>query len=143
MWVGLEAEEYDRKYQDRVLLKRIVSYFSPYKRAMILVVFLLTISSLTTAFQPILASLIITNLETNPDLGYVLYLILIIFIFNISPFVKIKKRQLEIITSAMDLREELSRNPHKKITDNLNEFNKFRHELHSLARKGRKIIQIW
>ncbi len=87
MWVGLEAEEYDRKYQDKVLLKRIVSYFSPYKRAMIVVIFFLTISSLTTALQPIFISLIISNLETTPDLIYVLFLILIIFIFNISSWV--------------------------------------------------------
>jgi len=87
LWVGLEAEEYDRKYQDKVLLKRIVSYFSPYKRTMLLVIFFLTISSLTTAFQPIIASLIISNLETAPDLIYVLFLILIIFIFNISSWV--------------------------------------------------------
>jgi len=87
LWVGLEAEEYDRKYQDRDLLKRIVSYFSPYKRAMFLVIFFLTISSLTTAIQPIITSLIISNLETTPDLFYILFLILIIFIFNISSWV--------------------------------------------------------
>jgi len=85
--VGLEAEEYDRKYQDKVLLKRIVSYFSPYKRAMFLVIFFLTISSLTIAFQPIIVSLIISNLETTPDLVYILFLILIIFIFSISSWV--------------------------------------------------------
>ena len=87
MWVGLEAEEYDRKYQDRALLKRIVSYFSPYKRAMFLVIFFLTISSLTTAIQPIITSLIISNLETTPDLIYIFFLILIIFIFSISSWV--------------------------------------------------------
>ncbi|MHA1478081.1 MAG: ABC transporter ATP-binding protein [Promethearchaeota archaeon] len=87
MWVGLEAEEYDRKYHDKDLLKRIFSYFSPYKRAMILVIFFLIISSLTTAFQPIITSLIISNLETTPDLVYILFLIFIIFIFNISSWV--------------------------------------------------------
>jgi len=87
LWVGLEAEEYDRKYQDKVLLKRILTYFSPYKRAMILVIFFLTTSSLTTAFQPIIISLIISNLETTPDLIYIFFLILIIFIFNISSWV--------------------------------------------------------
>jgi len=85
--VGLEAEEYDRKYQDKILLKRIFSYFSPYKRAMFLVIFFLTISSLTIAFQPIITSLIISNLETTPDLIYILFLIFIIFIFNISSWV--------------------------------------------------------
>jgi len=85
--VGLEAEEYDRKYQDKDLLKRIVSYFSPYKRAMLLVIFFLTISSLTIAFQPIIVSLIISNLETTPDLVYILFLIFIIFTFSISSWV--------------------------------------------------------
>ncbi|GAH53678.1 unnamed protein product [marine sediment metagenome] len=84
MWVGLEAEEYDRVYRDKDLLKRIVSYFSPYKRAMIFVIFFLTISSLTTAFLPIITSLIISNLETSPDLIYIVFLILLIFILSTS-----------------------------------------------------------
>ena len=87
MWVGLEAEEYDRKYNDKFLLKRIISYFAPYKRSMLVVIFFLTIASLTTAFQPIFTSLIITNLETTPNILYVIFLILIIFIFNISAWV--------------------------------------------------------
>ncbi|MHA1350859.1 MAG: ABC transporter ATP-binding protein, partial [Promethearchaeota archaeon] len=87
MWVGLEAEEYDRVYRDKDLLKRIVTYFSPYKRAMILVIFFLTISSLTTAFLPIITSLIISNLETSPDLIYIVFLILLIFILNTSSWV--------------------------------------------------------
>jgi len=87
MWVGLEAEEYDRVYRDKDLLKRIVSYFSPYKRAMIVVIFFLTISSLTTAFLPIITSLIISNLETSPDLIYIVFLILLIFILSTSSWV--------------------------------------------------------
>ncbi|NVM16500.1 MAG: ABC transporter ATP-binding protein [Candidatus Lokiarchaeota archaeon] len=87
MWVGLEAEEYDRKYRDKFLLKRIVSYFSPYKRLMLVVIIFLIISSLTMSFQPIIVSLIITNLETTPDLLYVIFLIGIIFLFNISGWI--------------------------------------------------------
>ena len=87
MWVGLEAEEYDRKYNDKFLLKRIISYFAPYKRSMLVVILFLTIASLTTAFQPIFISLIITNLETTPNILYVIFLILIIFLFNISAWV--------------------------------------------------------
>ena len=94
MWVGLEAEEYDRIYKDKDLLKRIVTYFSPYKRAMILVIFFLTISSLTTAFLPIITSLIISNLETSPDLVYIVFLILLIFILNTSSWVFNYIRQL-------------------------------------------------
>lgn len=53
MWVGLESEEYDRMYKDRVLVKRIIQYFGPYKRPMSFVVFLLTLSSLASSFTPI------------------------------------------------------------------------------------------
>ncbi|MHA1671928.1 MAG: ABC transporter ATP-binding protein [Promethearchaeota archaeon] len=108
--MGLEAEEYDRKYQDRDLLKRIISYFSPYKREMFIVIFFLTISSLTTAFQPIIMSLIISNLETSPDLIYVLILILIIFVFNISSYLFNYIRQIysnRIIGSVvLDIRKD-------------------------------------
>jgi hypothetical protein len=34
---GLDTESYDRKYNDRELLQRILSYFRPYTRYMILV----------------------------------------------------------------------------------------------------------
>ena len=94
MWVGLEAEEYDRTYSDKMLLKRIVSFFAPYKRLMFVVIIFLIISSLTMAFQPIVISLIITNLETTPDVLYVISLIGIIFLFNISGWVFNYIRQL-------------------------------------------------
>ncbi len=94
MWVGLEAEEYDRTYSDKFLLKRIVSFFAPYKRLMLVIIIFLIISSLTTAFQPIMVSLIITNLETTPDVLYVIFLIVIIFLFNISSWIFNYIRQL-------------------------------------------------
>jgi len=94
MWVGLEAEEYDRTYSDKMLLKRIVSFFAPYRRLMFVVIIFLIISSLTMAFQPIVISLIITNLETTPDVLYVISLIGIIFLFNISGWVFNYIRQL-------------------------------------------------
>jgi len=87
MWVGLEAEEYDRSYSNKYLIKRILSFFAPYKRSMLVVIIFLTINSLTIALQPILASLIITNLETTPDFYYVIFLIMIIFLFNISGWI--------------------------------------------------------
>ncbi len=117
MWVGLEAEEYDRKYQDKVLLKRIVSYFSPYKRAMFLVIFFLTISSLTIAFQPIIVSLIISNLETTPDLIYILFLILIIFIFNISSWVFNYIRQIYSTRVIGSIVLDIRKDAHKSVVN--------------------------
>jgi len=115
--VGLEAEEYDRKYQDKDLLKRIVSYFSPYKRAMIIVIFFLTISSLTTALQPIIISLIISNLETTPNLIYILFLILIIFIFNISSWVFNYIRQIYSNRVIGSIVLDIRRDAHKSVVN--------------------------
>ena len=43
---GLESEDYDRQYGDRVLLERIISYFRPYTKQMVLVAVMITLSSL-------------------------------------------------------------------------------------------------
>ncbi len=86
-WVGLEAEEYDRKYKDKALLKRIFSYFSPYKKYISITIFFLTISSLTSAFVPLITSIAIYNLQFYTDFTYFLFLIVLILILNISSFV--------------------------------------------------------
>jgi ABC-type multidrug transport system fused ATPase/permease subunit len=87
MWVGLEAEEYDRTYSNKYLLKRILSFFALYKRSMLVVVIFLTGNSLTWAFQPIIYSQIIINLESNVDFLYTFFLVAIIFLINISGWV--------------------------------------------------------
>ncbi len=83
----LEAEEYDREISDRVLLKRILSYFRPYKRSMTIVIFFITIASITSAFVPVLTSVIINNLETNRNIFYIILIIILILIFNLFSWV--------------------------------------------------------
>jgi len=83
----LEAEEYDRKYKDRTLLKRIFAYFSSYKRSMTIVILFITISSLTSAFVPVLISVIINNLETNRNAVYIIFIVSVILILNLSSWV--------------------------------------------------------
>ena len=51
---GLDTEDYDRQYGDRELLDRIVSYFRPYRRQMIVVAITLTLNSVATIAGPIL-----------------------------------------------------------------------------------------
>ncbi|MFX1417611.1 MAG: ABC transporter ATP-binding protein [Promethearchaeota archaeon] len=84
---NLEAEEYDREFDDRVLLKRIFSYFGPYKRFMIIVILTIVISSVTSGFVPVLTSIIINNLETNRNAFYIFAVIIIILIFNLLSYV--------------------------------------------------------
>ncbi|MFX1409038.1 MAG: ABC transporter ATP-binding protein [Promethearchaeota archaeon] len=83
----LEAEEYDRKYKDRTLLKRILAYFKPYKHSMAIVIFFITISSLTSAFVPVLISVIINNLETNRNTIYIIFIVSIILVLNLLSWV--------------------------------------------------------
>ena len=86
MYVGLEAEEYDRTYKDRALLRRILTYFSPYKRYMLIVFIFLTISSITTSFVPFITSAAINSIEVSTDITYLVFLIVLIFTFNILSF---------------------------------------------------------
>lgn len=51
---GLDTEDYDRQYSDRELLRRIVSYFQPYTRRMILVAAMISLNSLAGTGGPIL-----------------------------------------------------------------------------------------
>ncbi|MHA2287683.1 MAG: ABC transporter transmembrane domain-containing protein, partial [Promethearchaeota archaeon] len=80
--VGLEAEEYDRIYRDRDLLKRVIAYFSDHQRPMLIVTIFLTLTSLANAISPLLAREAINQLETTKDIVYLFLLILIIFLLN-------------------------------------------------------------
>ncbi|MEJ2249628.1 MAG: hypothetical protein P8Y70_05425 [Candidatus Lokiarchaeota archaeon] len=82
-YVGLEAEEYDRKYKDWELLKRVTHYFGPYKHSLLLVVIFLTLYSLSDSFVPILTRIAINNIETNRNLLYLLIVLSLIFVINL------------------------------------------------------------
>lgn len=62
---GLEAESYDRTYDDRGLLKRILSYFRPNGSAMAVVVLMVVLSSLMDAALPVLISRGINRLDAD------------------------------------------------------------------------------
>jgi ATP-binding cassette subfamily B protein len=63
---GLDAEEYDRTYDDRTLVKRILDYFKPHRGKMVLVASMVVIASLTEAIIPVLVSQGIDLLAANP-----------------------------------------------------------------------------
>ena len=50
---GLEAEEYDRSYNDRQLVKRIVAYFQPERWRMLGVSAVIVLSSIFSTRLPI------------------------------------------------------------------------------------------
>jgi ATP-binding cassette, subfamily B, bacterial len=51
---GLDSEAYDRKYSDRELLRRVATYFWPYRRQMLLVAGAIALNALTGIGGPIL-----------------------------------------------------------------------------------------
>lgn len=71
---GLETEDYDRQYDDRTLLKRIVGYFRPYTRQMLLVAGMITLNSLAGVGGPILISEAIDILTQEATLPAMLLL---------------------------------------------------------------------
>ena len=113
VWIGLESETYDREYKDRTLLKRLFSYFSPHKKSMAIVIFFLTISSLTTAFVPLIVSIAINNIQFNKDFTYFLFLILLILTLNVLSFVFNYFRQKNAAKSigyvVLDLRKDATK----------------------------------
>ncbi|TDE57190.1 ABC transporter ATP-binding protein [Nonomuraea mesophila] len=59
---GLDAEDYDRTYNDRDLLRRILSYFRPKLGAMFVVASMIVLGSVSQAAVPLLASLAVDAL---------------------------------------------------------------------------------
>jgi ABC-type multidrug transport system fused ATPase/permease subunit len=86
-FVGLGAEEYDRYYKDRDLFARIIHYFKKYKKELLIVVLLLTITSLMSALLPILITFAINNLEVNADPLYLTFIIILMLSINLSRYV--------------------------------------------------------
>ncbi len=113
MFYGLEAEEYDRTYKDRNLLRRIFSFFAPYKRYMIIVVLFLTLSSLITSFVPLITSIAINNINESAGITYLIFLIVLILSFNILSFVFNYFRQINgakaVANVVLDLRGEATK----------------------------------
>lgn len=69
---GLEAEEYDRNYGDRELVRRILTYFRPHRRTMLTVAGMVVLASLAETVTPIVISRGIDALTGNPGLQTVL-----------------------------------------------------------------------
>ncbi|TDC07833.1 ABC transporter ATP-binding protein [Nonomuraea longispora] len=59
---GLDAEDYDRAYNDRDLLRRILSYFRPKLGAMFVVASMIVLGSVSQAAVPLLVSLAVDAL---------------------------------------------------------------------------------
>jgi len=73
VWDGLDAEAYDREYTDRELLKRIIGYFRPHLRAMILVAVLIVLNAVMDAAFPFLIARSLDRLQGAADLDQTIW----------------------------------------------------------------------
>ncbi len=64
---GLDAEGYDRSYGDGVLIRRIIGYFQPHRRIMLLVVLMVALFALAGTITPLAISQGINLLAGNPS----------------------------------------------------------------------------
>src|SRR5574341_240872 len=71
---GLETEAYDRNYSDRELLSRIIGYFRPYRRQMLLVAVAIALNSAAATGGPIMISRGIDYLAQAPSVQAMLLL---------------------------------------------------------------------
>lgn len=69
---GLESESYDRKYTDRDLIRRIITYFKPHARAMAFVALVLGLASLADSIAPIVVSRSIDAVSSRNSVEFIL-----------------------------------------------------------------------
>jgi ATP-binding cassette subfamily B protein len=69
---GLDAEAYDRKYRDRDLIKRILVYFKPQSRRILLVACLTILISLASATSVLVVSRGVDLIRNNPSTGNII-----------------------------------------------------------------------
>jgi ABC-type multidrug transport system fused ATPase/permease subunit len=76
---GLEAEEYDRAYGDRELLRRIWAYFKPHSRQMMIVGVMVCLAAILDTALPLLTSLSLDIIaEEGTGLNTILLVVVII-----------------------------------------------------------------
>jgi ATP-binding cassette subfamily B protein len=84
---GLDAEAYDRKYSDRVLVKRILAYFRPQTRRMLAVSAAIVATSLVNTGLPIFISDGLDRLQVDASTRTLIYLTVGIIVLGILGWV--------------------------------------------------------
>ncbi|MHA1994573.1 MAG: ABC transporter ATP-binding protein [Candidatus Hodarchaeales archaeon] len=114
--IGLGAEEYDRSYKDRDLVRRVLAYFSPYRKPLLIVTAFLFAQSLVNALIPVLSREAILQLEVAEDVDqqrmYIILLIVITLILNTLGWIFNYYRQtlsaIVIGDAVLDLRKDVN-----------------------------------
>ena len=80
---GLDAETYDRKYDDRQLIARIIGYFRPQLKMMLFVALLVVLTSLMDTAFPILIARSLDTLTATKSTQLIALLVVIILVTGI------------------------------------------------------------
>ncbi|MFW9930160.1 MAG: ABC transporter ATP-binding protein [Candidatus Thorarchaeota archaeon] len=62
---GLDKDDFDREYPDTVLLRRIINYFKPYKKGIVIIVISLILGSFASTLVPLLISFLLDQLQNS------------------------------------------------------------------------------
>ncbi len=91
---GLETESYDRQYSDRELFQRVMAYFRPYTRQMVVVAVMIVLNSIAGAFGPVVVSQAIDRVAEAPTQQTMLLLSGAVLVLGASGWVFNYIRQL-------------------------------------------------
>lgn len=84
---GLDAEAYDRQYQDKELLRRILRYFRPHRRKVIIVTLCIFLMALAGAALPLIVANSVDVMTSGADDRLVPLLIGVVFFTGIGNWV--------------------------------------------------------
>ena len=126
VYFGLDAEEYDRKYNDKDLLMRISKYFKKYKKSMMIVIIIVALASLVSGTIPFLTSRVIKLLELDSDISTLILVIVLIFLLNflgyIFNFINQTYTARVVNKVVYDLREDVN---HSVLMQDMSFFDKY------------------
>ena len=105
---SLDEEKYDRQYTDRQLIARILTYFRPYvKRLLVVVVTTLAISG-SDALQPVIVSRGLDLMGTNPEVRRIYLIAVAIMVISITSWLMNYIRRRLTVRVIADLLVKLS-----------------------------------
>ena len=67
LWSGLNTEAYDRKYEDRELVRRMLHYFRPQWKRIVGITLLVLLTAISQAINPIIIGFGVDTIRQNPD----------------------------------------------------------------------------
>ncbi len=81
---GLDTEAYDRQYSDAELMRRIFSYFAPYRRQVVWVTMYVTLVSVAGVAQPLIVSRGMGALAGQPGVTLITVLVGLMFLSGVG-----------------------------------------------------------